>query len=174
MRNPEPEFLFPLYASLISGPAMRIADPLSHSLIYEHPSGGRLYQSGYQGVPEDPAEIDVTLIVTASKKYRRGEKHENVLFATFKDARGMPAWEWRWIEETVVPAVQQMAETLRRGKGVLSVCRAGLNRSSVLTGLVLREVSDLPPMEIVKLIREKRGVDCLHNPEFTNVVLHGF
>jgi protein-tyrosine phosphatase len=151
-----------------------LADPFSITLLFEHPSGGRLYQSGFQAVPEDPSELGISLIVTASKKYQRQEKHEDVILAQFKDEVGMPDWRWKQIEDMVVPAVRKMVEVLESGGGVLSVCRAGINRSSLLSGLAIKAVSDLSPEEVIALIRTRRGFDCLFNEDFKNIVLHGF
>jgi protein-tyrosine phosphatase len=143
-------------------------------MIYEHPSGGKLYQSGINEVPEDPADLGVSLIVAATSKYRPNEKHTNYSHIPFKDEVGMPDWKWKQIEDMVVPAVKLMVSTLRAGKGVLSVCRAGINRSSLLTGLTLRETTDLRPQEIVDLIRSRRSYECLFNEDFRDTVLHGF
>ena len=144
------------------------------TLLFEHPSGGRLYQSGFQAVPENPSDLGISLIVAASKKYQRQEKHKNVILARFYDKVGMSDQRWARIEEMVVPAVKEMASTLEGGEGVLSVCREGINRASLLSALTLKEVSDLPPQEIIALIRARRGWDCLHNADFRDVVLNGF
>ena len=150
------------------------ANPFDTTLLFEHPSGGRLYQSGVMAVPDDPSELGISLIVAASTKYQQREKHENVVIALFRDEIGLPDWRWKQIEDMVVPAVREMAATLKAGKGVLSVCRAGINRSSLMSGLALNAVSDLTPQEVVALIRERRGYDCLFNEDFRNVVLYGF
>ena len=144
------------------------------TLLYEHPSGGRLFQSGYQGVPDDPSELGISLIVAASKKYRRQPKHENVILAQFRDEAGMSDHHWDRIEEMVIPAVRRMVATLEAGKGVLAMCREGINRSSLLSGLTLKAVSDLSPKEVVDLIRSRRGYECLHNLDFRDVILYGF
>ena len=86
----------------------------------------------------------------------------------------MSSRRWARIEEMVVPAVERMVATLEAGKGVLAMCREGINRASLLSALTLKEVSDLPPQEIIALIRARRGWDCLHNADFRDVVLNGF
>jgi protein-tyrosine phosphatase len=160
--------------SVLIPESWHLADPNSVTLLFEHPSGGKLYQSGYQAVPEDPSELGISLIVAATTKYRRQEKHENVIITLFKDKIGMPEWRWNQIEDMIVPAVRLMVATLSSGKGVLSVCRAGINRSSLLSGLTLNAASGLTPQEVVALIRERRGIECLFNEDFRNVVLYGF
>lgn len=144
------------------------------TLLFEHSSGGRLYQSGFQAVPEDLSELGISLIVAASKKYRRRKQHENVILAQFNDKVGMSDQYWDQIEEMVVPAVREMARTLEAGKGVLSVCREGINRASFLSALTIMAVSDLPPQVVIALIRARRGWDCLHNSDFRDVILYGF
>lgn len=143
-------------------------------LIFEHPSGGRLYQSGFHAVPEDLSNLGVSLLVVATERYRRQQSHKNVVLTLFPDEEGLPDWRWLQIENMVRPAVQKMATALEAGKGVLSVCRAGINRSSFLSALAISAVSDLEPLEVIAMIREKRDPDCLNNEDFRKVVLYGF
>ena len=143
-------------------------------LIFEHPSGGRLYQAGAQDVPDDLSGLGVSLLAVATRAYERREAHGDVVFALFEDEEGLPDWRWGEIERVLRPAVARMASALERGEGVLSVCRAGINRSSLLTGLTLREVSGLGGEEIVALIRARRDPGCLGNEDFCNVVRYGF
>ncbi|MEZ6188836.1 MAG: hypothetical protein R3F62_28010 [Planctomycetota bacterium] len=143
-------------------------------LIFEHPSGGRLYQSGFQAVPDDLTTLGVSLLVVATEKYQRHPSHENVVLTLFPDEEGLPNWRWAQIERMVVPAVATMVAALEAGEGVLAVCRAGINRSSLLTGLALNAVSGLRPQQVVELIRARHDPGCLRNEDFESVVLYGF
>lgn len=143
-------------------------------LIYEHPSGGRLYQAGVHAVPADVSGLGVSLLVVATELYERQPGHPDVVLALFPDEEGLPDWRWKQIEQAVVPAVARMVAALEAGEGVLAVCRAGINRSSMLSGLALNAASDLTPQEVVARIRERRDPGCLGNEDFLSVVLYGF
>lgn len=74
---------------------------------------------------------------------------------------------------------RQVAESLARGKRVLSTCYAGLNRSALVASLGLGLVSvsakgrparPLTPIEIILLMRERRGPAALHNPHFCEII----
>lgn len=144
------------------------------SLIFEHSSGGKLYQSGILGVPEKPADLGISLLVVAYPSFEEGPLHKNVLYTPFLDREDMNDWEWAQIEKMLIPAVREMARLIRSGQSVLSVCRAGINRSSLISGLLLREITELSPEAIIDLIRERRDPECLNNEDFRKVVLYGF
>lgn len=58
----------------------------------------------------------------------------------------------------------------KEGKRILIRCQAGLNRSSLVTALVLiRE--GYTAKDAINLIREKRNPECLFNPQFRKFLL---
>ena len=79
----------------------------------------------------------------------------------------------------VEPEVYEQAELIadwaylewKSGSKVLIRCQAGLNRSSLVTGLVLLR-DELPIDEIVKLIRSKRGSYALSNNHFMDYLMN--
>ena len=58
----------------------------------------------------------------------------------------------------------------KRGKKVLIRCQAGLNRSSLVTALVLME-DGMSARDAIDLIRAKRSKDCLFNADFERWLL---
>jgi protein-tyrosine phosphatase len=66
-----------------------------------------------------------------------------------------------------------VAKQLTAGKRVLVTCRAGQNRSAFVASLALGLVSRMTPIEIIELMRERRGVSTLGNPHFC-ILLHRF
>jgi hypothetical protein len=58
----------------------------------------------------------------------------------------------------------------KRGKRVLIRCQAGLNRSSLVTALVLME-DGMSARDAIDLIRAKRSKDCLFNEDFERWLL---
>ena len=68
-----------------------------------------------------------------------------------------------------------LADHLSQGKSILATCWAGVNRSSLVSGLTLKALTkDGKPLfrgqEVIDLIRDKRRPTCLNNPIFYNLV----
>jgi hypothetical protein len=67
--------------------------------------------------------------------------------------------------ETVVRAARFAYERWADGAEVLVRCQAGMNRSGLVTALVLMQAG-LTPGQAIGLIRGQRGQSCLFNPHF--------
>ncbi len=67
-------------------------------------------------------------------------------------------------------AVEFGYQRWKAGDRVLVRCQAGLNRSGLVTALILIK-DGLSPEAAIKLIREQRGADALFNINFTNWLL---
>jgi hypothetical protein len=78
------------------------------------------------------------------------------------------------VESDVYEEVERIADWAylewKSGSRVLIRCQAGLNRSGLVTGLVLLR-DKLPIDEIVKLIRSKRGPYALSNNHFMDYLV---
>lgn len=73
--------------------------------------------------------------------------------------------------ETLHEAVVWAHRRWKAGKKVLIRCQAGLNRSGLITALVL--VRDgMEPQEAISLIRRQRTAQCLNNRSFERLVQH--
>ncbi len=78
------------------------------------------------------------------------------------------------VEPDVYEEVERIADWAylewKSGSRVLIRCQAGLNRSGLVTGLVLLR-DNLPIDEILKLIRSKRGPYALSNNHFMDYLV---
>ena len=84
-------------------------------------------------------------------------------------------WDWRRnpgeikILEAIASSVRQ---ELYKGKKGLITCFAGLNRSGLMTGIILKKMG-LSGKEAVRVIREMRSSRCLSNKSFEEFLLYG-
>lgn len=58
----------------------------------------------------------------------------------------------------------------RAGGKILVTCHAGLNRSGLVTGLILLDVTRKDAEEVIRMIRSARGPDALFNNHFVRVL----
>ena len=70
----------------------------------------------------------------------------------------------------VCSAVREVANALRRNRRVLVTCHLGLNRSGLITGLVLRQFYGMTADEAVLRIRHARGPHALSNNKFVALI----
>jgi len=171
-------------------------------LIYTHPySGGRIYQCGAREIPgtdEDTFRIDlydadaiiagldeacISILALTAKGYQPqlDSPYLDVIHIPFDDRILLEDWKIAQIEKMVKRAAKKMAKAVEGGEYVLSTCRGGINRSSLLTAYIIKELNktlepehQLAPQQIIDLIRERRDERCLHNELFEIIVLHGF
>jgi protein-tyrosine phosphatase len=73
------------------------------------------------------------------------------------------------LEPWTVPEIEALADWIHKqwkaGDRVLIRCQAGLNRSSLVTALVLMK-EGMSADEAIALIRKERSVDCFSNLHF--------
>ena len=67
-------------------------------------------------------------------------------------------------------AADRVARRLRVGRRVLCSCQLGLNRSSLIAALAMRDVYGMSADEIVARIRRARGTWALSNPNFEKLL----
>lgn len=117
----------------------------------------------YAAAEITPAHFD--LVVTAYAHARPVDWHVTELRVGFYDAdiENIPMDQLRL-------AVVTAHEAWKSGKRVLSRCAAGLNRSGIITALVLiRE--GFTASEAIEMIRDRRSPSALFNQEFVNWLL---
>jgi len=162
------------------------------NLIYQYVNGAKLFQSGALDIPGTPekfyygweksnlipekekskirnailkglTDFEIELLILASIEYQPEIKGSNleVINIPVEDNFNVAP-----ILRTLEPAISKAVNHINSGKNVLSTCWAGLNRSSLITGLVLHETTQLSGEKIVDLIREKRDPHCLCNQSF--------
>lgn len=67
-------------------------------------------------------------------------------------------------------AARELAHALQRRKKVLVTCRAGWNRSGLVTAATMLEQGSATPAEAIRLIRAARGPLALNNPAFVHAI----
>lgn len=164
--------------------------------IYKHPSGGQILQSGAMEIPgmkqtykkigyvhtpivaEALHEQGISMVALTARGFQvpldRGQPDGltfDVLHIPFADSQELTPKEMEQIRDMVLPAAKTMADAVREGRKVLSTCWGGINRSSLLTVHILKELDPgLTPVQIVLLLRKQRHVTCLNNVLFQDVV----
>jgi protein-tyrosine phosphatase len=66
---------------------------------------------------------------------------------------------------------QQLGKAALSGRKLMITCHMGLNRSGLITALTLMHGYKMRPSDAIKLIRGRRGPDCLCNPMFEQWLL---
>jgi len=156
------------------------------TLIYQHPSGGKLYQAGAKEIPDILRRKNISLLVLAAEEYQ--PRHisgtngtftaAEVIYAPLKDTILFSPQEYRKTVERAQKVANHIANHISVGNNVLSTCWAGLNRSGLISGLAISQLSDIPGNQIVKQIKNKRRWrdgqgqlrHGLSNPLFARVV----
>lgn len=142
------------------------------------------YGSGearYVPIPDDPWNEIAEGIFQGGSMQPCWQEFDAVFTCTGKQgtgpAPGVPHTRLLIPDGTLVPAqfeqvvvlATQVAEHARDGQTVLVRCRAGLNRSGLVTALALTRLG-YGPNEAIRLIREKRSPWALCNEGFERYV----
>lgn len=68
--------------------------------------------------------------------------------------------------QVILQTAQGVGSYLRGGARVVTTCHQGLNRSGLITALLLMQCYGMKSKDAIKLIRQKRDKDALCNPMF--------
>ena len=91
-----------------------------------------------------------------------------VIHAPLDDAPGRPMTEDEIALATKTAA--RVARRLRVGRRVLVTCALGLNRSALVAALAMHEIYGMDAEEIIKRLRDARGMWSLSNPNFERLL----
>jgi len=165
-------------------------------IIYKHPSGGQILQSGALEIPgmkhsyktkgyvhtpivaEALKEKGISMVALTAGDFQVPLDRDQpaglefgVLHIPFADSQTLTTEEMDRIRDMVLPAAEMMAEAVSSGRKVLSTCWAGINRSSLLTIHTLKRLGvQQTPVQMVLMLRKNRHVTCLNNVLFQDVV----
>jgi len=133
---------------------------------------GKLWQSGSLDTPFDEMEV-----------WRRGIRYvvnlcgDDPIRHVPSDLQPFTEVRWEFDDDHVLPdeaalaaVADRTAAAVRAGTRVLVHCAAGLNRSSLVTALVLARLTPMRGPELVEYIRARRSPDCLFNRTFAGYV----
>jgi protein-tyrosine phosphatase len=153
------------------------------NLVVKLSSGGSLHQGDKNDLArfdEDPAWFNMVasdktpLLVIAAEELdisapsaKIVEGYKVPLFDTLIGIR-----EQNKLAKILRPTIRNIVKALKNGRRVVICCAQGLNRSGLLSGLVLRELGYTGPVAL-KLIRDARGPRALFNSSFEEMVLRG-
>jgi hypothetical protein len=177
-------------------------------LIYEHESGGKLYQCGAGEIPGTPQpwyykwyrdsekyppkqrqivhdsicealnslEIHYLVLVGEYQPKFKTTAFETLSYY-FDDKYDMNDTQSEVLLAMLKPLIYDLAGHLSKGRNILSTCWAGVNRSSLVSGLTLKALkNDSKPLfqgqEVIDLIRDRRRPTCFNNPIFYDLVLY--
>lgn len=70
------------------------------------------------------------------------------------------------VQKVIIDTAHAVATYHASGHPVVSTCHMGHNRSGLVTCLVLMECYGMSADDAIRLVRDKRGDDCIGNPMF--------
>jgi len=142
-------------------------------LIYKHPDGGSLWQSGYRDIPHNLKLLGIQVVIYAAAECPPLNHHKGARLEYFPNHDMMvpkTSPHYNVLLNNAKAAVPTVVEAIKSGENVLVTCSQGVNRSSLVTGLSIRALSEIPAWEIVDLIKEKRE-GTLTNGTFMGMII---
>ncbi|MGD9725431.1 MAG: hypothetical protein AB7L09_03510 [Nitrospira sp.] len=143
-------------------------------LIFTHPSGAQLWQGGQHDVEQllrvpDPAIQVIGLFAQEYQPDDHTGRYE-LLKAGYDDNFAASMDELLSDMDLADRASDIFSDRLRSGKGCLSSCAMGLNRSGLVTGMTLIKAAGISPAEAIGRIRRLRSSAALSNPGFVQIL----
>jgi hypothetical protein len=162
------------------------------SLIYTDLfSGGELYQGGAAEIPGTPPNFTyrwqdpevagsiadklqrtgVKLLVLAAKEYQlpiRNDFTEIVRFPLVNTLEFSPE-RLVEIETLVMPLAHKVAELVKTGNRVLVSCWEGNSRSSLITSLAIRFLTQCSAKDAIEFLQEKRYLDVFDSAALKSI-----
>lgn len=135
---------------------------------------GDLYVGSLPPLGAAIAHAGYDVLVLAAEEYQPAEWRlpgVDVIYAPMKDVPEILSKAQ--LREVKMVGVR-VANALRAKRKVLVSCVAGLNRSSLLAASALLQSTDMHPLRVIRLIREKRGSLALNNPAFIHAITTQF
>lgn len=149
------------------------------SLLYRNPhTGGELHQAGAKEIPHILCNNNISLLILAAREYQpqhisgTGGSFSLVhkIYIPLKDITSFSPREFKKTISNAKAAAKHAVSYISRGKNVLSSCLAGWNRSGIISGLALVELTGASGKQVVYHIRKNRSRFALSNPLFAQVV----
>ena len=146
------------------------------SLLYCYPNGGCLYQAGAREIPSILKSTEIDLLILAAKEYQPnyikgvGFSQIDKIYLPLRDTILLSPKQYKRTINDAKQAALHAANYIKQGKNVLSTCWAGWNRSGLISGFTLANLTGADGPQIVKHIRKHRSVSALSNPLFASAV----
>jgi protein-tyrosine phosphatase len=147
-------------------------------LIYQHrdpnDKPGSIWQSGYKQIPHDLAEVGINLVIYAASECPPLNHHLGAKLSYYPNDDMMCPPNTKFYDALLSngqAAVPEVVKAVRDGKNVLVTCSQGVNRSSLVTGLAIRQLDpNTSAWDIINLIKDKRD-GTLTNGTFQTMIL---
>jgi hypothetical protein len=146
-------------------------------LIYQHRDPthkpGSIWQSGYKEIPHDLAGANIDMVIYAASECPPLNHHLGAELKYFPNDDMMCPPNTKFYDALLwnaQQAVPDVVKAVKEGANVLVTCSQGINRSSLVTALAIKELSTLRAWDIVNLIKNKRE-GTLTNGTFITMIL---
>lgn len=143
------------------------------SLIYfDRKSNGKLFQSGASEIPLILATNNIFLLIFGAMEYQ--PEHLNI--PNFEDVRKfyLPLDDCDFLDRNELKNVDKVADfaaiAIANGKSVLSTCWMGRNRSGLISGAILKKLTNLPGDQLIRHIQLCRP-NALSNEYFQKLLI---
>lgn len=141
------------------------------NLVYQHPSGGAIYQGDRLDAENfpvlDAARIRVVVLAAANNQPKLPERFDVIrvkILDNFYPTEDEAIRFW----DIADLASQHLVDYLTRGESVLSTCWAGLNRSGLMTAFTLMKLGMSDEHAVRRIRMARRG--ALSNPAFVTII----
>lgn len=127
-------------------------------LIWKHTSGGELWQGGERDVAQliEKRDLRIDVVGLMAMNFQpRMPSHYRVIRGRLIDEPTMSNEAAALTLGIADLAASDLSFHMRLGRNVLSSCRAGRNRSGLVSGLTLVKLG-MPPEAAVELVRARR------------------
>ena len=131
---------------------------------------GKLYIGGRPPLGVRVAQAGFDVVVFAAEEHQPAEWRMPGVDVIYVPMQDVPTLLTPEQLRQVRVAGDRIAHALSSNKKVLVSCRAGLNRSSLLAAAGLLKLTDMHPLSVIRIIRQKRGVFALNNPAFVHAI----
>ena len=147
-------------------------------LIYQHRDPqdlpGSIWQSGYREIPHDLASAHIHVVIYSASECPPLDHHSGAKLSYYPNDDAMFPEKSKFfiaLLENARAAVPEVVRAVCEGKNVLVTCSQGINRSSLVTGLAIKQLAPkMDSQDIVDLIKAKRK-GALSNGNFIQMIL---
>lgn len=142
------------------------------SLLHKHSSGGSLHQCGKREIPYKLKLEPISLLILAAKEFQPQETFAQVdrILVPLTDSSSLSGKKLRKTLAAAEKIAAHATQKITEGHHVLSTCMAGWNRSGLISGLIIQNLTGAPGKDIVNHIRKERSVFALSNPIFAEYI----
>lgn len=142
------------------------------SLLYKH-NQGSLHQCGKREIPGKLHIEPISLLILAAKDYQPHNSFEHVdkILVPLTDSSALSSRKLRKTIKAAEEIADHATKHIEDGGHVLSTCMAGWNRSGLISGIIIQNLTGAPGKDIVRHIRNQRSVFALSNPLFAKYII---